>query len=185
MDPVWSIIWIGVLLVLFVAPMILDNMKEASDERDNVNATATTRAITLADLAQIHTAIDPRLADWKRDAKFDAPEWLNASDAGFPAGSNTRGVMYGYCDEQETFYVYVLNISKPNHWSADSEGYAYTPNTSPSRCFPTGWKIVDYVSAEERGWYFMIADTDGANSSVISTQLPTTNTPLPTSVFKD
>ncbi len=120
-----------------------------------------------------------------RYATLGIPEWLNASDAGFPSGSNTRGVMYGYCDDQETFYVYVLNISKPNHWTADAEGYAYTPNTSPPRCFPTGWKIVDYVSAEESGWYYMIADTDGATFGVSSTLLPATVTPLPTSVFKD
>ncbi|MBX3082603.1 MAG: hypothetical protein KF716_13280 [Anaerolineae bacterium] len=184
MDPMWVAIWIGIMVLIFITPPILDALKKSGEERDNANATATTHAITQADLAMIHTAIDPRLADWKRDAKIGQAEWLNASDAGFPSGSNTRGVMYGYCDKNETFYVYVLNISQPAVWSADAEGYAYVPNTSPPYCFPAGWKIIDYVSAEESGWYFMIAST-GSKFGINSTELPNTVTPLPTSVFKN
>ena len=171
------------LALLFIAPSILNGVKEANDQRHADEATATTRAITRADLDQIHAAIDPRLADWKRDAKIGHAEWLNASDAGFPANSNTRGVMYGYCDSDENFYVYVLNISEPGVWNADAEGYAYVPNTSPPYCFPAGWKIIDYVSAEESGWYFMIASTYD-KYGIASTLLPATVTPLPTSVYR-
>jgi hypothetical protein len=183
-----QLLWVGVFLLIlgavYILPAISKGVEESNDKRDAANATATTRAITKADLALIHEAIDPRLADWKRDAKLGQAEWLNASDAGFPSGSNTRGVMYGYCDKNETFYVYVLNIGKPNHWKADAEGYAYVPNTSPTYCFPAGWEIVDYVSAEESGWYFMIASTT-SKYGINSTLLPATITPLPTSVFKN
>jgi hypothetical protein len=171
-----TIIWLGVLLLLIIAPGVLETIRESNDRRRDQDATATTRAITQADLKLMREAVDPRLEEWKRTARGTRPEWLNASDAGFPQGSNTRGVMYGYCAPAETFYVYVLNISAPQHYAADVEGYAYTPGTNPRSCSPPGWRVYDYVFAEATGWYFMIADSVGDRL---------TATPLPTAVFRN
>jgi hypothetical protein len=170
-----SLIILGIMAVIAIAVMLSRPRTISGWGEVDAVATARIRATTVADLAMMHAAIDPRIDGWRRNGSR-TPRFLNASDAGFAEGTNTKGVVYGYC-ENERFYLYVLNISSPQGISADSEGYAYTPNTSPARCHPPGWNIAGSVSAQERDWYFVAIDTREATHTARIT--PTLGTPTP------
>jgi len=101
---------------------IANYSKQAEEDRQNAEATATTHSITVSDLAMMHTAIDSKLSRWRELAKT-APTHVNAEAAGFSKSSNTAEVVYGYCDDtKQHFYLYVLNEKPPkSNFFADTE----------------------------------------------------------------
>jgi len=170
---------LGILAIIFIGVSIANYSKQAEEDRQNAEATATTHSITVSDLAMMHTAIDSKLSRWRELAKT-APTHVNAEAAGFSKSSNTAEVVYGYCDDtKQHFYLYVLNEKPPkSNFFADTEGYAYINDWDPNSCHPAEWQIEDYVRVqEEPGWYFGIMNTGRRNQ--YSTVYPFLVTPTP------
>jgi hypothetical protein len=166
----WAILI--VILVILGIIFITNQVKEANARRANADATATTKAITIKDLAEMHAALDSRIPTWKKVNDLQVHR-VSASDAGFAADSNTKEVDYGYC-EPGKFYVYILENSRPERTYADTEGYAYTPDNTARSCHPEGWSIVSSDWAAE-GWSFVTISTSFATFSA-RTPSPTATT---------
>jgi hypothetical protein len=177
-DPMWGYISLGILGVIVLFWIIGSVSQNINEKNESANATATTHAVTLADLTMMHGALDSQLPRW-RELGSTTPTHVGAEAAGFADNTNTREVVYGYCDDAKTqFYVYVLNESRPKFtYSSDTEGYAYLTNQNPASCHPPEWTINDYVRVEEEaGWYFAIMRTKLAP---YATSLPRSATPKP------
>jgi hypothetical protein len=159
--------------------MLSNAAKQANEDRQHADATATTHSVTLSDLAMMHRAIDGKLSLWRELAGTTATH-VNAESLGFAQNSNTAEIVYGYCDaNKDHFYVYVLNEKPPrSSFIADTEGYAYIKDWDPNSCHPAEWQINDYVRVnEESGWYFGLMTT--GKRSLYSTPLPFLRTPTP------
>ena len=154
MGVIVAVIWIG------------GQIGKANDKRNNANATATTLAIRAKDLAEMHTALDNRIVVWKQ-VTDRAVHHVSASEAGLDDG-NTKEVLYGYCDTAK-FYVYVLELSSPGGgYFADTEGYAFTPDSYPQGCHPNGF----YIASDEGvggGWHFVTIRTRDATFAAQAT----------------
>ncbi len=153
--------WIILIIILAVVGVlwVVNQINQANERRANAEATQTTQAITIKDMAEMHAALDERIPRWKQVGDLDMHR-VSWSDAGFSAGSNTKEVDYGYC-EPGKFYVYVLENSRPERTFADTEGYAYTPGSDARRCHPAGWYIVDSDWAA-MDWSFVTISTSSA-----------------------
>src|SRR5262245_20097250 len=112
----WAVLII--ILVILGIIFIANQVKEANARRAAVDATATTKAITIKDLAEMHAALDSRIPSWKEVNDREVHR-ASASDAGFAADSNTKELDYGYC-ESGKFYAYVLENSRPERTYADT-----------------------------------------------------------------
>jgi hypothetical protein len=185
-DPIYGYIALGILVLIGLLWLSSNLLQQVSESRKRTDATATTHKITLNDLAMMHAALDSQLSRWRELGKT-TPTYVGAETAGFSKSSNTAEVVYGYCDDDKTqFYVYVLNEAPPSNYRADTEGYAWIKNSTPSACHPAGWRINDYVRVtEEAGWYFALMSTGRRNRfatqpSIIRTRTPT---PLPREFF--
>jgi hypothetical protein len=174
-----GLIMLGILLVVLAVFWIGDQVKKANERRDNANATATTAAITAKDLAELHAALGDRIVEWKK-LSDGAVHHVSAPDAGLDDG-NTKEVLYGYC-KADQFYVYVLEVSQPGGYLADTEGYAYTPDSYPNACHPEDF----YIASDDNvggGWHFVTMRTHNATYRAVVTMTtnPRTVTPaLPT-----
>ncbi len=153
----WAILI--VLLLVVGGIWIANQIKEGNERRADADATKTTQAITVQDLEEMHAALDSRLPVWQQVTDRQVHR-ASAEEAGFGPGSNTKEVDYGYC-ESGKFYVYVLEISRPERTYADTEGYAYTPGSNPRACHPSGWQIVSSDSAA-KDWSFVTISTSQA-----------------------
>ncbi len=179
-DSTWGWVWLGIIAVFVIGWILISAGQKISEKNNNANATATTHAITLSDLAMMHAAIDAKLPRWRELAGI-TPTHVSAEAAGFASDTNTGEVVYGYCDaSKQTFYLYVLNEAPPQGvFFADTEGYAYINGSNPTLCHPTEWNMQDYVRVtEEANWYFAIMRTN--RPSPYSTEQPYTATPVPT-----
>ncbi len=177
--------WIvlGVMALILAGMWISDQVKKSNQRDEDRKATQTIIAVTQKDLEEMHQALDSRLPGWTA-VKDQAVHRVSGSEAGFAADSNTKEVDYGYC-QPDKFYVYVVEESRPGGITlADSEGYAYTPDSYPGGCHPDGWRIVkdDNVGS---GWHFVTIYTYSATSAArgtvtpYPTPAPPTATPTP------
>jgi len=166
----FSLVVLSILVMVVVATGLGNMFSRANQDRDDADATATTQAITVKDLAQMHAALDPRIPDWLKVTDLEVHH-ISASDAGFAANTNTKEVVYGYCAVGK-FYVYVLEISRPGGFIADTEGYAYTPNSVAAACHPPNWRIVD-EDIVESGWSFVTISTSQATNIARATLMST------------
>lgn len=114
----------------------------------------------VADLSVMHNALDKRIAVWDKQTDV-ATHTVNASEAGLPADFNTKAVVYGRCTPSQ-FFVFVLNETRPEDTTADTEGYEYLPGGSPAACAPTGWHVMSVENAAP-DWYFVTIDTTTAS----------------------
>lgn len=177
-EQTWGWIMIGIALVVLAVLWIGNQINTANQRRSDENATATTQAITVKDLAQMHAALDQRIPDWRKVTDLDVHH-ISASDAGFGPADNTKEVVYGYCKTGE-FYVYILESSHPEASFADTEGYAHTPDSNSARdCHPPNWTVVSEDYAESH-WYFVTLYTYSATSAARIALTPTTPTEMPT-----
>lgn len=148
--------------------------QEAARDRD---ATATTQAITEQDLAEMRAALQDDLPLWMELAETGKEYHVRPEVAGFGSRSNTKEVVYGRC-ETERFYVYVVMTLRPLGISADTQGYAYIPGSTPSVCHPKEWRIAGSVRADA-DWHFVAIDTYRATYAA-RTRIPAfTPTPTP------
>ncbi len=163
------VILVGVWLFITIGNGIKSANDKSATATSRAARTATTRAITVSDLAVMHAALDERILEWRKVADR-AAHHVSAEEAGFKPDFNTKEVVYGYC-ARDTFYVYVLNVSRPGGFSADTEGYAYTPGGTPNDCAPDDWRIVsrDNVGGD---WSFVTIDTYQATTVARMTQYP-------------
>ncbi len=170
-------------MVLIVAVIwISDQVNKANQRDQDMKATQTIIAVTKKDIEEIYQAIGSRIPGWGT-VKDQTVHRISGSDAGFTADSNTKEVDYGYC-LNNIFYVYVLEETRPGGITlADTEGYAYTTQTSPTVCHPDNWSIVKYDDAGG-GWYFVTISTYSATYAAQQTLTPhppqTPSTPTPT-----
>lgn len=176
--------WIvlGVMLLIVAGSWINNQIQASNARRQQAEATQTIQAITLQDLAEMHSALDSRIPEWKKISD-GAVHRVSASDAGFKPDSNTKEVNYGYCTG-DYFYIYVIEESRPSGFTlADSEGYAYTPGSYPTACLPPNWNLVKVEEAAP-DWYFVTLSTSGATQAARGTNMPeptaTPITPTPT-----
>jgi hypothetical protein len=128
---------------------------------DTNSSDAALLATTQGDLGVMQSVLDPQIAKWEADKTIQA-HYLTPDDVHLPTNFNTKEVVYGYCSAEE-FYTYVLNVTKPEDVDADTEGYAYIPEGTPSSCVPKGWKIVTTETTPESQWTFVTIDTSAAN----------------------
>ncbi len=169
-DQVIGWIALGVMVAILVLVFLSNQINDAHERSQNANATSTTLAITLKDMAQMHAALDPRIPEW-RTVTDRAIHHMSASDAGFGKEDNTKEVVYGYCADQK-FYVYVLESSTPGGYLADTEGYAYVPDSYSARdCHPGGWTVYSEDRAES-DWYFVTISTTQATRAAGWTATP-------------
>jgi hypothetical protein len=61
---------------------------------------------------------------------------VRAVELGLSGGGSTE-IEYGFCDSDETFYVFILN------YPGRHDGYAYLPLSDPSYCRPPNWYFSD------------------------------------------
>ncbi len=107
---------------------------------------------TAVDLRELHQALDSRIPIWENQLSSNQEKSLPPADAGLTQDNNTKVVIYGKCGT--AFYVYVINITKPNNVPADAAGYAYTTASSPGACHPAEYTV--YQSGDVGGgWYFV------------------------------
>jgi len=167
----------GIWLFTTIGNSVRDANNKNATATSRAGRTATTRAITISDLAIMHAALDSKIVEWRKVADHDVHH-VSAAEAGFKPDFNTKEVVYGYC-ARDTFYVYVLNESRPGGFGADTEGYAYTPGGHPANCAPANWRIVnrDDVGGD---WWFVTINTYQATAIIRMTQYPQTPTPTAT-----
>ncbi|MEP7287407.1 MAG: hypothetical protein ABI947_16745 [Chloroflexota bacterium] len=170
----WTVLIIAVvILMIWGGGSLIENAKKNNEkiakDQQNRAATMTTQAITIADLKEMHTALDKHIPLWKETSDRTVHRVV-AEAADFKADSNTKEVDYGYCSETD-FYVYVLESSRPGGFVADTEGYAYTPTNNPRSCLPDSWQIVEQDSVGD-GWYFVTIRTSTATYAARLTLTP-------------
>ncbi len=170
------------VMVLVVAVIWISNQVNQANQRDrDAKATQTIAAVTQKDLEEMNHALGSRIPEWKM-VTDQAVHRVSGSDAGFAADSNTKEVDYGYC-KTGTFYVYILEETRPGGGFADTEGYAYVQGDDPRSCHPVDWYVVkqDYAASN---WYFVTLMTYSATSAAQRTLTPhpteTPITPTPT-----
>jgi hypothetical protein len=134
----WQIIS-GVLLILFglgFAAWALSMNAQANAQ--NIQLTAFYETIE-ANQATLTSTLDTEFAEvipaLQRQAKLQSQR-VRATELGldFPRATELE---YGFCDSDETFYVYILN------YRGQGEDYAYLPRSDPSYCRPPNWYFVD------------------------------------------
>ncbi|MCC7449233.1 MAG: hypothetical protein IT324_17570 [Anaerolineae bacterium] len=163
----------GIWLFATIGNSVRDANNKNATATSRAARTATTHAITISDLAIMHAALDAKIVEWRKVADRDVHH-VSAAEAGFKPDFNTKEVVYGYC-ARDTFYVYVLNESRPGGFGADTEGYAYTPGSTPNNCVPDNWRIVKRDNAEG-DWWFVTIRTYQATAIIRMTQFPQTPT---------
>jgi hypothetical protein len=180
-DWIQAIVPLVILGGIWLFVTISNGVKSANDKSATATSqaarTATTRAITISDLAIMHAALDEKIVEWRKVSDHDVHH-VSAAEAGFKPDFNTKEVVYGYC-ARDSFYVYVLNESRPGGFSADTEGYAYTPDSYPADCAPANWSVLKRDNAEG-DWWFVTISTYQATAIIRMTQFPQTPTPTAT-----
>lgn len=158
----------GVIFVAFksfssAVPVFVpsSNVSSSSGSSSSSSGDLKLDPTVIADVAIMHKGLDARIPDWQAQ-KDTTVHHVPVADAGLPANFNTKEVVYGYCTPSQ-FYVFVLNITRPEDTTADSEGYEYVPGGNPSNCSPTGWHIMSSENAAP-DWYFVTIDTSSATA---------------------
>ncbi len=96
-DRVWGFVILAIIIGCYLGIQVIQSVQKSQQVARNADATATTQAITIADLKQMHQALDERIGIWKRDTKDTDVHRVEAGAAGFGPGTNTKEVDYGYC----------------------------------------------------------------------------------------
>jgi len=106
---------------------------------------------TAKDLTELHQAFDQRISTWESQLAPNDAKSIPPADAGLTQDNNTKEVLYGKCGT--AFYLYVVELSKPDNVPATGEGYIYTTASSPGACHPPQYTVYDSEDVSG-GWYF-------------------------------
>jgi len=147
--------------ILSVVPVVSSTGSSANVSSGNSSDLKQDPTV-ITDIAIMNKGLESHIPDWQAQ-KDSVVHHVPVADSGLPSNFNTKEVAYGYCTPSQ-FYLFVLNITRPEDTTADSEGYEYVPGSNPSTCSPTGWRIMSSENAAP-DWYFVTIDTASATAA--------------------
>jgi hypothetical protein len=188
MNDQWTVAWVmggamilgTILAVMLVTPVdIQRNREEAQATSTAVAERRATEAFDLSTrLTPILTVIESQVGAWQREARslpVETWESMEASELRFSSRDNVSRVVYGRCDQDEAFYLFVIEkeASKTTYYRDVVGAYVYSTGDHPYTC-PPDYGRVSSVTPLMGDWYYVTLEPSTADVELILTSYAAT-----------